>query len=476
MAVTAAVLGIVLGCAAPPSGPATAPATVFAASTPQAPEPAAVWRQLERLLPADALLMGEQHDSPDHQRLQRSVVQVLAERGILAAVALEMTEQGGTTTGLPSDASEQQVREALKWRDASWPWAAYGPVVMAAVRAGQPAVLGELLAGVVLGNVDLLGLTGLDVIQQDPFVDMLARLGVLLLLFQVGLESTVGQMLAVGLSSLLVAVVGVAAPMLLGIAVSALLQPDKSIYVHLFVGATLTATSVGITARVLKDLGHQNTPEARIILGAAVIDDVLGLIILAVVGGVIAAAGAGQPMAALDVLWVIAKASGFLLGALVMAYRLAQTFGGGVPDVDPLSIQTVWTDANVRNELAQAQVGQAYQGLGVPDDTIWQYVLGFTPSEIAGWKADKRREEAVKIASVSESLRRAQLQAQRPTEPTHPAEPGSRTLRSGRGSSRRPTGAPVRRCAIRRRCARASAHPGWPGAPTVRPAPVRWRR
>ena len=192
-------------------------------------------------------------------------------------------------------------------------------------RAGQPAVLGELIAGVVLGNVDLLGLTGLDVIQQDPFVDMLARLGVLLLLFQVGLESTVGQMLAVGVSSLLVAVVGVAAPMLLGIGVSALLQPDKSIYVHLFVGATLTATSVGITARVLKDLGHQNTPEARIILGAAVIDDVLGLIILAVVGGVIAAAGAGQPMAALDVLWVIAKASGFLLGALVMGIRTART-------------------------------------------------------------------------------------------------------------------------------------------------------
>ena len=104
--------------------------------------------------------------------------------------------------------------------------------------------------------------------------------------------------------------------------------------------------------------------------------------------------------------------------ALEMAYRLAQTFGGGVPNVDPLSIQTVWTDANVRNELAQAQVGQAYQGLGVPDDTIWQYVLGFTPSEIAGWKADKRREEAVKIASVSESLRRAQLQAQRPTDTT----------------------------------------------------------
>ena len=110
--------------------------------------------------------------------------------------------------------------------------------------------------------------------------------------------------------------------------------------------------------------------------------------------------------------------------ALEMAYKLAQTFGGGMPEVDPLSIQTVWTDANVRNELAQAQVGQVYKGLGVPDDTIWQYVLGFTPSEIAGWKADKRREEAVKIASVSESLRRAQLQAQRPTDATQNGNQG----------------------------------------------------
>ena len=102
-----------------------------------------------------------------------------------------------------------------------------------------------------------------------------------------------------------------------------------------------------------------------------------------------------------------------------MAYRLAQTFGiGQWPDVEPLNIQTVWTDANVRNELAQAQTGQAYKALGVPDDTIWQYVLGFTPSEVAGWKADQRMEEATKIASVSEALRRAGLQAQRPeTQP-----------------------------------------------------------
>jgi uncharacterized iron-regulated protein len=144
MAVTAALLGILLGCAAPPSTPAMAPSTVFAASTTQAPEPAAVWRQLERLLPADALLMGEQHDSPEHQRLHRAVVEVLAERGILAAVALEMAEQGSSTAGLPANASEQQVRDALKWREVSWPWAAYGPAVMAAVHAGLP-VLGANL-------------------------------------------------------------------------------------------------------------------------------------------------------------------------------------------------------------------------------------------------------------------------------------------------------------------------------------------
>jgi hypothetical protein len=104
--------------------------------------------------------------------------------------------------------------------------------------------------------------------------------------------------------------------------------------------------------------------------------------------------------------------------AFEMAYHLANTFGVNVqaPEVDELSIQAVWTDANVRNELAQAQVGQAYQALGVPQDTIWTYVLGFTPSEVAGWKADQRRDDAVKIVNIAESLRRAGLQAQRPTD------------------------------------------------------------
>ena len=100
--------------------------------------------RLATLLPADALLLGEQHDAPAHQQLQRQAVQWLAARGELAALALEMAEQGRSTAGLPRDASEADVQHALAWRDAGWPWNTYRPVVMAAVRAGVP-VLGANL-------------------------------------------------------------------------------------------------------------------------------------------------------------------------------------------------------------------------------------------------------------------------------------------------------------------------------------------
>ena len=95
-------------------------------------------QQLERLLPAQALLIGEQHDAPDHQRLQRQVIDWLAARGQLAAVALEMAEQGHDTRRLPRSASEAAVQQALSWNDRAWPWANYGPAIMAAVRAGVP--------------------------------------------------------------------------------------------------------------------------------------------------------------------------------------------------------------------------------------------------------------------------------------------------------------------------------------------------
>ena len=105
---------------------------------------------------------------------------------------------------------------------------------------------------------------------------------------------------------------------MLGWGVGVWLLPEASMYAHIFLGATLTATSVGITARVLKDLGRSQTDEARIILGAAVIDDVQGLVILAVVTGIIAAANQGDALSYAAIGGVLLKASGFLVGALVL--------------------------------------------------------------------------------------------------------------------------------------------------------------
>jgi len=205
-----------------------------------------------------------------------------------------------------------------------------------AVRLGQAAVLGELLAGVFLGNLDLVGIRGFEALGTDAGLDLIARIGVLVLLFEVGLESTVRDMMRVGVTSFVVACIGVAAPFLLGYFGSGLVLPDESVYAHVFVGATLTATSVGITARVFKDLGRSQTDESRIVLGAAVIDDVLGLVVLAVVTGVIAAASEGRAISMLDVGITIGKASGFLVGSLALgiylaprAFRVASRLRGG---------------------------------------------------------------------------------------------------------------------------------------------------
>jgi Kef-type K+ transport system membrane component KefB len=187
-----------------------------------------------------------------------------------------------------------------------------------ATRAGQPAVLGELVVGVLLGNLGLVGIPWAEAFKTNVTLDALAQLGVIVLLFEVGLESTVRDMVKVGLTSLLVAILGVVTPFALGWGVGALLLPDRSVYVHAFLGATLTATSVGITARVLRDLGKSQSPEARVILGAAVIDDVLGLVILAVVGGVIQAANTGTELSYAAAGLIVGKATLFLFGAVAL--------------------------------------------------------------------------------------------------------------------------------------------------------------
>jgi Kef-type K+ transport system membrane component KefB len=189
-------------------------------------------------------------------------------------------------------------------------------------RLQQPSVLGELFAGVLLGNLVILGFTRAEPLKTNETVAALAELGVIILLFEVGLESDLKEMLEVGWSSLLVAIVGVIVPFFLGWAVSAYFIPDEPRLAHVFIGATLCATSVGITARVFQDLGKLGTREARIILGAAVLDDVLGLLILAVVAGAIRAVGTGTQLAFLDVALIAIKSVAFLVVAIAVGQFL----------------------------------------------------------------------------------------------------------------------------------------------------------
>ena len=164
-----------------------------------------------------------------------------------------------------------------------------------AERMGQPSVLGELLAGIALGNLLPLVFWGKGVafLRTEPSILILAQIGILILLFDVGLETDLRALAVVGWPALFVALIGIVAPFALGYGVAFWLMPESPALAHAFVGATLTATSIGITARVLKDLGVTQRREAQIVLGAAVIDDILGLVVLAVVTGAVGAEATG---------------------------------------------------------------------------------------------------------------------------------------------------------------------------------------
>jgi Kef-type K+ transport system membrane component KefB len=183
-------------------------------------------------------------------------------------------------------------------------------------RMGQPAVLGELVAGVIVGT-SVLGIVPVD--PADPYgslVHVMAEIGVAILLFEIGLETDLREMFRVGSAALTVALVGVVLPFFFGYLFWHLYQGGTSL-VAIFIGATLTATSVGITARVLTDIGKISTSEARIIIGAAVIDDILGLLILAVVEGL---AETGQVS-----LLGVAKLFGLAVGFLAVAMAIGLT-------------------------------------------------------------------------------------------------------------------------------------------------------
>lgn len=251
--------------------------------------------------------MGQNRRRMKHIRFASVITPALLLVGVAPAMASE----------LPSGAADDTIVTVLIALVVIMLAAKLGGSVAARFR--QPAVLGELILGVILGSLSLVGVPWFELIKQSHTIELLAEIGVIILLFQVGLESNLGEMMQVGLSSLLVASLGVVAPFFLGWGVGAWFYPHASVYMHMFLGATLTATSVGITARVFKDLNRMHTNEARIVLGAAVIDDVMGLVILAIVAGVITAAGGGQSLSSLGVLWLLAKAILFLGGSIVLS-------------------------------------------------------------------------------------------------------------------------------------------------------------
>lgn len=182
-----------------------------------------------------------------------------------------------------------------------------------AQRLRQPAVLGELIAGVLLGG-SVLGVVD----PANPVIHTLAEVGVIILLFAIGLETELASLLRVGAAAATVAIAGVAVPFALGYYSAIALGLPQ---IHAIVcGAALCATSVGITARVLSELGCLDTDEGRVILGAAVIDDIIGLIILAViasvVSGVALTAGSVSKIAGVAVAFV---AVAVVVGSLVAA-------------------------------------------------------------------------------------------------------------------------------------------------------------
>lgn len=152
-----------------------------------------------------------------------------------------------------------------------------------AQRIGQPAVLGELIAGVLLGG-SAFGLFD----PTDPVLHAMSELGVLILLFQIGLHTDLRSLAKVGSTALFAGTVGVVVPFAGGIAVATTMGIDT--LPSIVIGAALTATSIGISARVLSDLGQLKTPEGQVVIGAAVFDDVVGLIILSVVASMVAGA------------------------------------------------------------------------------------------------------------------------------------------------------------------------------------------
>ncbi len=198
-----------------------------------------------------------------------------------------------------------------------------------AVKLKAPSVIGELLAGVLLGP-SLLGW-----IEPIEAIKLMAEIGIILLLFEVGLETDPKQLARAGLKSIVVALVGFGLPLLLGFGVGYWIF-DLSLLTSLFIGGTLTATSIGITARVLTDLKRHHTQEGQIILGAAILDDVMGVILLALlyefsIGGGVTLGNAGKVVMFVGAFFVLAPVAAKLMSAIIKHVNTTTEIPGLIP-------------------------------------------------------------------------------------------------------------------------------------------------
>ena len=198
-----------------------------------------------------------------------------------------------------------------------------------AVRLKAPSVIGELMAGVVLGP-SLFGW-----LEPTQAIKLLAEIGIILLLFGVGLETDLKRLTHTGAKSVLVAVAGFVLPLTLGFSLSYWLF-ELSLLVSLFVGGTLTATSIGITVRVLSDLKRQQSREGQIALGAAVLDDILGVVLLALLvefsmGGGISFINAGKVLIFVGAFFMLAPLAAKLMSMIVKRFDAASDIPGLIP-------------------------------------------------------------------------------------------------------------------------------------------------
>lgn len=189
-----------------------------------------------------------------------------------------------------------------------------------ALRLGQSAVLGELLGGILLGSLPIHFFAEL---RTDPYVDMLARLGILVLLFEVGLGSTIRDVARVIPAATAVAALGTLGSLGFGIVATALAASGDSALVRWFVAGAITATSIGISARVLRDAGAANSRTAHTILGASVLDDVLGLLVLALLTEMAQGGDTGARIAWVAVAWAALKTIAFLAASTAIGVALS---------------------------------------------------------------------------------------------------------------------------------------------------------